>query len=72
MNARVIAKPLALASTAASLLVVPMGPQSHSLLGVDDACASGTCCIENGSECIVDGLLRPDRYFKSEGPCATP
>lgn len=70
MNARDLIKPIALASTAASLLAAPAGTSS-GVLGADDACAAGVCCFEKSSECIINGVIDPDKYYKSQAPCPT-
>lgn len=30
---------------------------------------AGTCCPENGSDCVIGNYVKKDAYYKKEGPC---
>lgn len=40
-------------------------------LEVATACADGTCCPEEGSDCIINGILTQNSYrAATPGPCS--
>jgi hypothetical protein len=36
------------------------------------ACADGTCCAEDKSICIINGIRTDNAYYKGPGSCAPP
>ena len=78
-NLNLLAKPLAMLSFAAALMLVPAASNHNANanpLGGGIACAEagGTCCAETGSTCYPDsGGSQSNSYWRSDGkPCGAP
>lgn len=52
---------------AATASLAPSAFSSEGFRPREARCA--TCCVEEGSTCVVDGIGNPDRYYKASGPC---
>ncbi|WP_304040307.1 MULTISPECIES: hypothetical protein [Ignavibacterium] len=33
---------------------------------------AGTCCPENGSDCVIGNIVRENKYYKKDGSCHGP
>jgi hypothetical protein len=76
-NLNLLAKPLAMLSFAAALMLVPAASNHANAnpLGGGIACAEGgTCCPETGSTCYPgDGTSQANSYWRSDGKaCGAP
>ena len=73
MNASKLAKPLALMSAAAALLLAPSSSaKGGAEVGTATVCATGTCCPSVGSKCYPnDQTYHEDYYYKKEGSCSS-
>lgn len=73
MKASSSAKPLAMLSALAAILVTPAATTSP--LGSQAVCAAGTCCPETSSWCYPTDDPRSwekDHYYKADGSCKEP
>ncbi len=68
MEAKTIARPLALLSALMSLLVLP-SPSTSTPVGTDTVCATGTCCPEANSSCNAGGPTHTGYYYLTSGNC---
>lgn len=59
---------LMVAAGTASL--APSAFSSEGLRPREARCA--TCCVEEGSTCVVDAVKTPNYYYKESGSCKTP
>lgn len=49
----------------------PISISTSAGLVVAEACADGTCCPEEGSDCFINGILTENAYKASRpGPCS--
>jgi hypothetical protein len=72
MDTSKLAKPLALLSAAAALLLAPTSAKGGQAVGTATICATGTCCPSVGSKCYPnDQTYHEDYYYKKEGSCAS-
>ena len=57
---------------AALLAATPLTLSPSEGVQVATACADGTCCPEQGSDCIINGILTQNAYAKlTGGKCKT-
>lgn len=52
-------------------LLVPVSVSPNQGIDANDACASGTCCREMMSACIIDGQTTTHHYQSSNGTCGS-
>lgn len=49
----------------------PVSLSTSAGLEVAQACADGTCCPEEGSDCIINGILTQNAFRAAKpGPCS--
>jgi len=71
MEAKTVARPLALLSALMSLMFAPApSASSRTLLGESAVCATGTCCNQFNSICNDGGQTEfNNKYYLSSGQC---
>ena len=50
----------------------PVTVSSSGRLVPAQACADGTCCAEDKSICIINGIRTDNAYYRGPGPCTPP
>lgn len=70
MDKKSLARPLSLFSALMSLVFAPsISSSSHTTIGTNTVCATGTCCIQPPALCNAGGSDHPGYFYQASGRC---